>query len=98
MGRREAGFYGVGQPTQISIVGLRIIGWLVRKNLDFAARKLCAELVRYRSCYLALDRKDVGHLAVESVCPDMGIVSSLEQLDINPYSVTTFLHAAFNNM
>ena len=79
-------------------VSLRVVCRFGGDLLLFSAREFRSQLVGDGFRNFALNRKDVGQLAIKRIGPEMGIIICFDQLYIHAYGVATLLHAAFQNV
>ena len=71
---------------------------LISKSSFFGAGNFGVELVRDRARYLAFDAKDVVQLAIIAFGPNMFVVRSANQLNVDVNGVSDFLNAAFKQV
>src|SRR4029077_11885065 len=88
----------ISQPTQVSIVSLRIVCRVGGDDLLFLTGKVRSQLIGDGFGYFTLHRKDVGELAIEGIGPQMGIVSGFDQLHVHTPSVAAPLHTSFQDV
>ena len=89
---------GEDQASEKDIVGARICR-IRRCDLRFFSRNhFCGQGRGNGSRHFALDRKDVVHLAVVILRPQMIVARRTDQLDVDAYRVAGSLHAAFKDI
>ena len=69
----SCGFQCISQPTQVSIVSLRIVCWFGGDDLLFLTGEFHPQLVGDGFGHLTLDRKDVSQFAIKGIGPKMRI-------------------------
>src|SRR5207248_3418425 len=86
-GRCSYRFETISQAAQVSIVSFWIVRRLISYGFLFPTGELRAQLAR--DCFrdVALDREDIGQLAIVDVGPDMRIVSCFDQLHVDAHGV-----------
>jgi hypothetical protein len=75
-----------------------IFGWLGRDRDLLRASQLCLQGVGYCFCDVALDREDVGQLAIVNFRPEMRISERIDQLHIDADLIVRFLDTAFQDV
>ena len=60
--------------------------------------EMCSQLIGDGSGDFALNRKDVGQLAIKGLCPEMRIIRGSDQLHIDAHVIICFLHATFEEI
>ena len=71
-------FQSVSQAAQVGIVSLRIIGRFGGDDLLFLTGEFRSQLLGDGFGYFALNRKDVGQLAIKGIGPKMGIIGCFD--------------------
>src|SRR5712671_3606550 len=81
-----------------SQVGLAILGRLAFHPLLFAWRQFCPQLIRDLLSEIRLNRKNISHIAVVIVGPDVLIGVGVDQLHVDAHLVSRATHAALENI
>ena len=84
--------------SQQELVGLDAGRPLANQPAAFARCQVQLERVHDLSRELVLNVKDVGQLAVESICPDMSAGERIDQLRRHPDAVSRLSHAALEHI
>ena len=77
----------------------------MRFSVGFTANACCSRPVRLacndsaiRFAISLSTLKDVSQLPIVGLCPEMGIILRVDQLNSYPHLIGRFLHAAFKNV
>ena len=81
-----------------SPVSLAVFGRLAFHPLLFAWRQFCPQLIRDLLSEICLNRKNISHIAVVIVGPDVFVGVGVDQLHVHAHFVSRSAHASFENI
>src|SRR5439155_22992325 len=84
--------------ANIKIVGSKVCGRLLPNGRFFTGGDFCLKLICNCLGYLALNGEHVGQIAIITLCPEMFVGASIDQLRVNADPVTRTLNASLQHI
>ena len=99
---RQALLFGLlifeSHRLHIEIAGNQVVGWRFADGSFLAFRYFHLELISDRLSDFTLDGKDISHVAVVGLRPEMGIGAGVDKLCVDAQMIARRLDAAFQEM